>query len=98
MTVRDYLETYGVHDNSEIHVVGSYEYGLVDLYKGSVKKLLQIYEVTDILERKNWGRLDNNNCFLTMDLENHSGDYILVKMPKGYKHKDKDGNMLDCYI
>lgn len=98
MTVRNYLETYGIHDNAEISVVGLYEYGLVDLYKGSVKKLLQIYQVADILEKKNWGGLDKNKCFLTMNVNRHSGDNLFVDMPNGYKHKDKNGNRLDCYI
>ena len=66
MTVREYLETYGVHDNTEIKVIGSYKYGLTDLYKGNVKKLLEIYRIVDILERKNWGGLDKNKCFLVL--------------------------------
>lgn len=98
MTVRDYLETYKPHDDTEINVIGTYKYGLVDLYKGSVKKLLQIYQVVDILEKKNWGGLDKNKCFLTMDVSNHAGDRLFVKMPNGYEHKDKNGNILDCYI
>ena len=98
MTVRDYLETYGIHDNTEIKVVGNYEHGLVDLYKGNVRKLLEIYRIADILEKKNWGCLDKNKCFLTMNVESHSGDTLFVDMPKEYKHIDKDGNRLDCYL
>ena len=98
MTVREYLETYGVHDNTEIKVVGSCKYGLTDLYKGSVKKLLEIYRIADILERKNWGGLDKNKCFLTMNVESHSGDTLFIDMPKEYENQDKDGNQLDCYL
>ena len=98
MTVRDFLETYGIHDTTEITVVGHYEYGLVDLYKGNVKKLLEIYKVADILEKKNWGHLDKNKCFLTMNVESHSGNTLFVDMPKGYSHIDKEGNRLDCYL
>lgn len=98
MTVREYLETYGVHDNTEISVVGSCSYGLVDLYKGNVKKLLQIYKIADILEKKNWGTLNKNKCFLTMNVKSHSGDCIFVDMPEDYKHEDKNSNRLDCYL
>ena len=98
MTVREYLETYGIHDDTEIKVVGSYEHGLTDLYKGNVKKLLEIYRIADILERKNWGGLDKNKCFLTMNVESHSGDTLFIDMPKEYENQDKDGNPLDCYL
>lgn len=98
MTVREYLETYGIHDSTEISVTGLYKNGLVDLYKGSVRKLLEIYKIADILEKKNWGGLDKNKCFLTMDLEDHVGDHICIKMPDSYKHEDKNGDRLDCYL
>lgn len=98
MTVREYLETYGWHDNTEIEVTGHYKHGMTKLYKGNVKKLLEIYRVADILEKKNWGGLDKNRCFLTMNVDSHSGDTLFIKMPKEYEHKDKDGNRLDCYL
>jgi hypothetical protein len=33
-----------------------------------------------------------------MNVESHSGDTLFIDMPKEYEHKDKDGNVLDCYI
>lgn len=98
MTVREYLEHIQTPNCDEISVTGDYTYGLVDLYKGKVQPLLDLLHMNDILERKNWGGMDKDKCFLLMDVNVISGNWINVKMPKSYKHENKNGEILDCYL
>ena len=99
MTVRDVLETAQCN---YIEVCGSYKYGLTELYKGEISDLIQILQVHDILEKKNWGGIDEDNCFLLRDVRSLSGNekglWISVNMPDSYTDKDKNGNALDYFI
>ena len=99
MKVREVLEHMRP---GNVSVVGKYKGGQTRLYKGSREPLLEILRVNDIMTKKNWGSLNPDTCFLTMDVENLSasdgGIWISVKMPDSYTDKDLEGNALDEFI
>ena len=99
MLVRDLLKLMQ-SDDSKIHVVGRYKLGLVDLYHGDARKLRRIVMMNDIIERKNWGGLDPEKCFLlrevnSIDSSENGEIKVSVQMPDSYDHCDKEGNPLD---
>ena len=99
MLVRDLLKLMQ-SDDSKIHVVGRYKLGLIDLYRGEARKLRKIVMINDIIERKNWGGLDPEKCFLLREVDSigngETGEIkVSVQMPDSYDHRDKDGNPLD---
>ena len=102
MLVRDLLKLMQ-SDESRVHVVGRYKAGLVDLYRGDARKLRKIVMINDIIERKNWGGLDPEKCFLLREIDSiDSGSEgeikVSVQMPDSYDHRDKDGNPLDSTL
>jgi hypothetical protein len=100
MLVRDFLRL--VSDDEQIRAVGRYKAGIVDLYEGDARKLRKIIMINDIIEKKNWGGLDPEKCFLLREVDNiaHSEGAlkISVQMPDSYDHRDKDGNPLDSIL
>ena len=102
MLVRDLLKLMQ-SDESRVHVEGKYKMGVVDLYRGEARKLRKIVMINDIIEKKNWGGLDPERCFLLREVDSidtgDDGDIkISVQMPDSYTNLDKDGNELDATL
>ena len=101
MLVKDFLNLLK-DDIEEIQVCATYKHGLVTVYKGEIGILKEILKVSEILEKKNWGSLNANTCFLLREVEFISPDkytiFISIKMPDTYEHKDKNGNRLDEFV
>ena len=102
MIVRDLLRLMQ-SDESKLHVVGRYKMGVVDLYEGETRKLRKILMIVDIIEKKNWGGLDPERCFILREVDSIDSEpdgtiKLSVQMPDTYDHRDKDGNPLDALL
>ena len=98
MLVRDLLKLMQ-SDESKVYVTGVYKMGIADLYRGEARKLRKIVLINDIIEKKNWGGLDPEKCFLLREVDSiDSGEAgeikISVQMPDSFDNCDKDGNPL----
>lgn len=102
MLVRDLLKLMQ-SDDTKLKVEGRYKMGIADLYEGEARKLRKMVLINDIFERKNWGGLDPEKCFLLREVDSiDSGENgevkITVQMPDSYDNCDKDGNPLDSSL